>query len=60
MTEDQIEAHVERFIDHLDRAFLAGKIDEATYESGMRDIHAWAEAQYLKHRDSKTWVEQRT
>jgi hypothetical protein len=55
LTEDQIETRIEHMINHLDRVFLAGEIDEATYESNMRDIHAWAEAQYLKHRDSKTW-----
>jgi hypothetical protein len=55
MTEDQIEARIERMIDHLDRVFLAGQIDEKTYDLAMRDLHAWAEAQYLKHRDSKTW-----
>lgn len=56
MTEDQIEECVEYMINHLDRVFLAGKIDETTYENKMRDLHAWAEAKYLEHADSKTWV----
>ncbi len=45
MTEDQIERKVERFVDHLDRAFTAGQIDQAAYDSAMRDIDDWARAQ---------------
>jgi hypothetical protein len=56
LTEDQIETRIERMIDHLDRAYLAGQIDEKTYDLAMRDLHAWAEAKYLEHTDGKTWI----
>ena len=48
MTEDQIERRVERFIDHLDRVFLAGEISQDDYDKAIRDVAAWAEAKYRK------------
>ena len=46
MTEDQIERHVERKIYRLDRAFMAFKINQAEYDSDMKEIRAWADVEY--------------
>lgn len=46
ITVEQIERRVERHTDHLDRVFLAGQIDQKTYDSAMRDLSAWAQAKY--------------
>jgi hypothetical protein len=43
LTEDQIETKVERFIDHIDRIFLAGQISQEDYNKAARDIEAWAD-----------------
>lgn len=45
MTEDQIERRIERFVDHLDRVYLAGQISREDYDKAMRDLAAWADAQ---------------
>jgi hypothetical protein len=46
MTEDQIERRVEKMVDHLDRIFMAGLIDQASYDSQMADLQRWADRQY--------------
>lgn len=46
MTEDTIERRVERHVDIIDRLFMAGTIDQDTYDKCMREIHERAEAQY--------------
>jgi hypothetical protein len=43
LTEDQIERRVERMMDHLDRVFLAGSIDQKTYDAGVKDLNEWAD-----------------
>ena len=53
MTEEQIERRVERMMDHLDRVFMAGQIDQKTYDLGVRDLHEWAEAKYREHEASR-------
>ena len=46
MTPDQIERRAERMMDHLDRVFLNGDIDQKTYDLAVADLDRWAEAQY--------------
>jgi hypothetical protein len=46
MTEDQIERRVERYIDHLDRVFMAGEMTQDNYDKAMREILDWADIQY--------------
>lgn len=46
LTEQQIEERVSRYVDHIDRVFLAGQIDQKTYDGAMRDLHEWAESKY--------------
>lgn len=46
MTEDAIERRVERHIDIVDRLFMAGTIDQETYDKLMREINDRAETQY--------------
>lgn len=46
MTEDAIERRAERHMDHLDRLFLSGAIDQETYDKGIREINERAEVQY--------------
>lgn len=46
LTEDAIERRVERYIDHVDQLFMAGTIDQDTYDKCIRDINEHAEAQY--------------
>ena len=43
LTEDQIERRVERLMDHLDRVFLAGLIDQQSYDAGVKDLDDWAD-----------------
>ncbi len=50
MTEDQIERRVERMMDHLDRVFLAGGIDQKTYDAGVKDLNDWADS---KNREAR-------
>lgn len=50
MTEDQIERRVERMVDHLDALLLAGELSQRDYDSNMRDLDRWAEAQYAAAR----------
>ena len=45
-TPDQIERYVGRMMDHLDRVFLAGQIDQKTYDEGVKELNDWAEEQY--------------
>lgn len=45
MTEDQIERRAEKMMDALDRKFMAGQIDQKTYDSNVKDLDRWAEAQ---------------
>lgn len=42
MTEDQIERKVERYIDHLDRIFMSGRMTQEDYDKGILEIQEWA------------------
>jgi hypothetical protein len=42
---DQIERKVARMIDHLDRLFMAGQIDQKTYDSAMTDLRQWEDCE---------------
>ena len=44
MTEEQIEARVERYVDHLDRLLMAGAMSQKSYTAALRDLHDWADA----------------
>ena len=46
LTEDQIEARVEKMIDHLDRVFMSGGMTQKNYDLAMLNLHYWAERQY--------------
>lgn len=46
MSEYQIECKVERMVDALDRAYMAGELSDEEYRSRMESIDAWAESQY--------------
>ncbi len=46
MTEDQIERHVERKVDRLDAAFMAGRLTQTEYNEGHREIARWADVEY--------------
>ena len=48
MTEEQIERHVERKIDALDRLFLAGGYTQPEYDAAIRAVDAWAAEQYQR------------
>jgi hypothetical protein len=50
LTADLIERRVEKFVDHLDGLFMNGKIDQAEYDSRMKAISEWADAQYERMR----------
>lgn len=56
LTEDQIEARVERMIDHLDRVYLAGEISRKDYDLACIDLNTWTDAEYRK-RDEARLVE---
>lgn len=47
MTEEQIERKVERATDYIDRQFMAGIYDQATYDKKMREVSTWADGQYV-------------
>ena len=46
MTEEEIERKVERFVDHVDRLYVTGTIDQAAYDGTLRDLNEWADYQY--------------
>jgi len=50
MTEHQIEMHVERRIDSLDRRYLRGELSDADYKRQIDEIDAWATREYSKAR----------
>ena len=50
MTEDKIERSVEAKVDSADEAFMAGKISQERYDARMKEIKAWADAEYAKVR----------
>ena len=45
MTEQQLEARIERMIDRLDRDFMSGIINQEQYDSQFLAIQAWATEQ---------------
>ena len=62
LTEQQIERRVERHVDHLDRVFMDGQIDQDTYDKAMRELHEWAEAkskEVERHRLYALWRKHR-
>lgn len=42
LTEDQIEHHVERAMNRLDRQFLAGTISQQEYDREVLILDRWA------------------
>ncbi len=46
MTEEQIERTIERAFDRYDAAFMAGRIDQAAYDTLTRELNIWADNQY--------------
>jgi len=46
MTEDQIERHVERAIDALDKRYVAGELTAEQYGADVATIDKWACEQY--------------
>lgn len=46
MAEEQIEAHVERMMDHFDRMWLKGCITKRQYEQDVQELNRWAEGKY--------------
>ena len=42
LTEDQIEQHVERAMNRLDRQFLAGTISQQEYDREVLILDRWA------------------
>jgi Mg/Co/Ni transporter MgtE len=46
MTEEQIEAAIARKTDALDRRYLTTSLTEEEYKAALKEIDAWAEAQY--------------
>ncbi len=47
MTEEQIERRVEAMIDRLDERFMSDpELTQEAYDARIREIDAWAEAQY--------------
>ena len=48
MTEEQIEIHVEKRVDALDRAFLSSGMTQEEYDRSMREIDEWAKRQGRK------------
>ena len=44
--ETEIEIRVERKIDSLDRAFMAGKLTQAEYDREVSIVDKWAGQQY--------------
>lgn len=49
-SENEIERVVERKTDSADRAFMNGHITRAQYDATMREITAWADAEYAMKR----------
>lgn len=45
LTEEQIEWHVERAIDRLDRQFLSGTITQQEYDHEVMIVDKWAHQQ---------------
>lgn len=48
MTEAQIENHVERQMNILDKNLLSGKITQKEYEIDVKFLDAWARRQLKK------------
>lgn len=46
MTEEAIEARVERLFNALDRGLMAGKLTQAEYDHEAQVITAWADREY--------------
>jgi hypothetical protein len=44
--ENQIEIHVEKRTDRLDRAYMNGKITTEEYRIRQQELTSWADAQY--------------
>lgn len=43
MTEEQVELHVEKRTNALDRALMSGTLTQADYDLAIRNLAAWAE-----------------
>ncbi len=50
ITEDQIERQAERMMDFYDRQLMRGEFTQAAYDRYVRDLDAWAKAEYAKGR----------
>ena len=54
MTEQQLEARIERMIDRLDKDLMSGLITQEQYDSQFLAIQAWAkEQEYLAWANEK-------
>lgn len=52
LTEDQIERRVQRFMDHIDRVYLGGKMTNDDYTKAVKELTHWADAKYNELRRS--------
>lgn len=43
MTQDQIDARVEKMLDHLEALLLAGTMSPKDYAANVADLHRWEE-----------------
>ena len=48
MTEDQIERHVEKMTDRLDKIYMNGEIDEEKYKEELNAIDNWSWMEYRR------------
>ena len=46
MTEEAIEARVERLFNAIDRGLMAGRLTQAEYDHEAQAITAWADREY--------------
>jgi hypothetical protein len=46
LTEDQIERHVEKMIDSIDRKYMAGQMTSQEYDEAHAAIARFAEMEY--------------
>lgn len=46
MTEEQIEARVERLFNAIDRALMEGRLTQDQYDHEAQVITAWADREY--------------
>ncbi len=52
MTEDQIERHVDRKIDAIDRLFLRGGYTQAEYDAAIKAVDDWAAVELARRSEA--------